>query len=122
MTAIFASIPYDIEPKRDEAYFHTLFYLMMTASGADARSSVLTSKGRIDLVVIFPENVSIIEFKCNQRAEAASRQIRDKGYVAPYQRSGKKIVLMGINFSTEKKTLTDWQVMVPEQSRNSDRL
>ncbi|MEA3341821.1 MAG: AAA family ATPase, partial [Chloroflexota bacterium] len=104
MTAIFASIPYDIETKRDEAYFHTIFYLMMAASGGEAQSSVLTSRGRIDMVVTFTDKaagaskVYIIEFKCNQSAEAGIRQIHDQGYVEKYRQSGKEIILMGINF------------------------
>ena len=110
LSAIFASIPYDIQTRRDEGYFHTLFYLMMSASGADARSSVLTSRGRIDLAVIFSDNVYIIEFKCNQSAESAIRQIHDKGYVGRYQQSGKKIILLGINFSTETRNLAEWRV------------
>ncbi|MCP4398265.1 MAG: ATP-binding protein [bacterium] len=115
MTAIFASIPYDIEPKRDEAYFHTLFYLMMTASGADARSSVLTCKGRIDLAVFFPDKVYVIEFKCNQNADTAIQQIQDKGYAEKYRRSEEKIILIGINFSTEKKNLAEWKIIPLEE-------
>ncbi|MCP4401908.1 MAG: AAA family ATPase, partial [bacterium] len=114
MTAIFASIPYDIEPKRDEAYFHTLFYLMMAASGADARSSVLTCKGRIDLAVFFPDTVYIIEFKCNQSAKTAIQQIRKKRYADQYQRDGQQIVTIGINFSTEQKNLAEWKVVEGE--------
>ena len=110
LTAIFASIPYDIETKRDEGYFHTLFYLMMTASGTDARSSILTCRGRIDLAVIFPEKVYIIEFKCNQSAETAIQQIHDKSYTDQYRCSGKQIILMGINFSTEQRNLAGWKV------------
>ncbi|MEA2062108.1 MAG: AAA family ATPase, partial [Gemmatimonadota bacterium] len=63
VTAIFASIPYDIESKRDEAYFHTLFYLAMSASGGAARSSVLTSRGRIDMLVTFSD-INIDWFFC----------------------------------------------------------
>ena len=110
MTAIFASIPYDIETKRDEAYFHTIFYLMISASGGDAQSSVLTCRGRIDLAVTFPDKIYIIEFKCNQSAEAGIKQIRERGYVEKYRQSGKKMILMGINFSTEKRNLEAWQV------------
>ncbi|MCP4398550.1 MAG: ATP-binding protein [bacterium] len=111
MRAIFASIPYDIESKRDEAYFHTIFYLMMSASGlVDAQSSVLTSKGRIDLAVIFPEKIYIIEFKCNQNAETALRQIRDKHYAEKYRRSGKQIILMGINFNQQQRNLEEWKI------------
>jgi len=115
MRAIFASIPYDIESQRDEAYFHTIFYLAMSASGMfDVQSSVLTSKGRIDLVVEFPTTLYIIEFKCNQSAEMALRQIQDKKYAEKYRRSGKKIVLMGINFDKEQRNLEEWKVLSDE--------
>ena len=107
--AIFASIPYDIETKRDEAYFHTLFYLMMTASGMAAQSSVLTCDGRIDLLVRSPDAIVIVEFKCNQSAETAIRQIQEKGYADPYRASGKKIVSLGINFDTETRNITEWK-------------
>ena len=111
MTAIFASIPYDIETKRDEGYFHTLFYVMISASGTDAHSSVLTSRGRIDLAVQFPERVYIIEFKCNQSAETALQQIQQRGYAERYRRGGKQIILMGINFSTEQRNVAGWKVV-----------
>ncbi|MDM8538421.1 AAA family ATPase, partial [Desulfobacterales bacterium HSG17] len=71
MKAIFASIPYSIESKRDEAYFHTIFYLMVCASGVNANSEVLTCDGRIDLAMEFPDKAYIIEFKCNQSADVA---------------------------------------------------
>lgn len=111
MTTLFASIPYDIQTKRDEAYFHTLFYLMLSASGADAQSSVLTSKGRIDLAVLFPEKIYIIEFKCNQSPETAIQQIQQKGYAEKYQRSGKTLILIGINFSPETRNIAEWNVV-----------
>ena len=108
--ALFASIPYDLESKRDEAYFHTLFYLMVASSGADARSSVLTCEGKIDLLVEFPDRVCVIEFKCNQSAETALQQIRAKRYAAPHQGSGKRIFLLGVNFSTETRNIAEWKV------------
>jgi hypothetical protein len=108
--AIFASIPYDIETKRDEAYFHTLFYLMVVASGGDAHSSVLTCRGRIDLVVVFPDKVYIIAFKCDQSPDAAVQQIKDKAYADAYRATGKRIILVGINFSREARNLAAWKV------------
>jgi hypothetical protein len=110
MQAIFASIPYDIEAKRDEAYFHTIFYLVMSASGMTVQSSVLTCEGRIDLVVIFPEQIYIMEFKCNQSAETALQQIQDQNYAEKYRGSGKKIILVGINFNKEKRNLEEWKI------------
>ena len=110
MSAIFAAIPYDIEAKRDEAYFHTLFYLMMAASGADARSSVLTCRGRIDLAIIFSDTTYIIEFKCGQSPETAIQQILDKGYAEPYRAQGKELYLLGIEFSSEQRNIAGWQI------------
>ncbi|MCP4108527.1 MAG: ATP-binding protein [Desulfobacteraceae bacterium] len=109
VTAIFASIPYNLNTKRDEAYFHTLFYLMISASGTDAGTEVLTCRGRIDLVAEFADKIYIMEFKCNQSAEAAIKQIREKGYAEKYKQGSKKIILTGINFSTEKRIPTEWK-------------
>jgi hypothetical protein len=110
VSAIFASVPYVLESKRDEAYFHTLFYLMVCASGADARSEILTCKGRIDLVIEFSDKIFIIEFKCGQTADAAIQQIRDKAYDQKFRQSGKKLILMGIRFDTEKRNVAEWKI------------
>lgn len=110
MTAIFAAIPYDIEAKRDEAYFHTLFYLIMAASGIDARSSVLTCRGRIDLALVGNDAIYIIEFKCGQNADAAIRQIKANRYADPYRADGKTIYLIGIEFSPEQRNLAGWKI------------
>ncbi len=109
MTAIYASIPYALETHRDEAYFHTVFYLMVSASGISASSEVLTCEGRIDLVMEFADKVYIIEFKCNQSAAAAIEQIRDKKYAQKFMQTNKNIILMGIDFSTEKRNISEWK-------------
>ncbi len=111
ISAIFASVPYILETKRDEAYFHTLFYFMVCASGVNALSEILTCDGRIDLVVEFSDKIFLMEFKCNQSAEAGIKQIREKGYDDKFKQSGKKIILMGINFDTEKRNVAEWKVV-----------
>ena len=110
MRAVFASIPYTLESKRDEAYFHTVFYLMVCASGVNARSEVMHCKGRIDLLMEFTDKIYIIEFKCNQSAQAGIKQIHAKNYAVPYKQSGKLLILMGINFDTEKRNITEWKI------------
>ncbi|SMP76525.1 PD-(D/E)XK nuclease superfamily protein [Desulfonatronum zhilinae] len=95
---------------RDKASFQTVFYLMVSASGVDVRSEVLTCDGRIDLVMHAGETVYIIEFKCNQNADAALRQIRDKGYAQAYRQPGRKVVLLGINFDTGKRNVGEWRM------------
>jgi len=110
ITAIFASIPYHLESKRDEAYYHTLFYLMVCGSGINAQSEIADCTGRIDLLITFSDKIFIIEFKCNQNAHLALKQIREKGYDRKFQDSGKKIMLVGINFDTEKRNISEWKV------------
>ncbi len=109
MTAIFATISYTLEIERNEAWFHTIFYLMVSASGASARSEVLHYRGRIDLVVEFSDKAYIIEFKCNRSAKAALKQIHDKGYPDMFRQTGKKIILLGVNFDSEKRNVAEWE-------------
>jgi hypothetical protein len=110
MRAIFADIPYALQIQRDESYYHTIFYLAVSASVADARSEVLTCEGRIDLRMEFPDKVFVLEFKCGQGADAAIRQIREKDYAGPSRGTGKRIFLVGIDFDAEKRNISEWKV------------
>ncbi len=110
VNAIFASIPYTLKGEPNEAWFHTLFYLMVSASGAQVQSEILTSRGRIDLVVMFADKIWIMEFKCNQSAEAGLKQIHEKGYADRFKGLGKKLVLMGIGFDSRKRCVSGWRV------------
>jgi len=74
------------------------------------QSEVLTSHGRIDLVVHFPDKTWIMEFKCNQSPEAGLKQIHEKGYADPYKGLGKKLLLLGIGFDPKQRQVSDWQV------------
>jgi len=108
--AILSAIPYTQIEGQNEAYYHTVFYLMLSASGVLVHTEALTSHGRIDMAVEFKDKAYIVELKCNQSAEAAIRQIHDKRYYDKYVQSGRKIYLLGINFSTKERTITDWRM------------
>ena len=84
---------------------------MLSASGVDADCEPLTSQGRIDQAVEFPDTVHLIEFKCNQRADVAIQQIRDKRYADKYRQTGKNIVLIGINFDVETRNVAEWKIV-----------
>ena len=64
----------------------------------------------MDLAVEFDDKVYVIELKCNQAAAVAIKQIRDKGYHEKYVQSGRKIYLVGINFDTKERAITDWKM------------
>jgi len=107
---ILAAIPYNLIANQAENYYHSLFYLMLSASGVFVHTEVLTSRGRIDIAVEFPDKVYIIELKCNQSATKAIEQIKDKRYADKYRASGREIFLVGINFDTSKREITDWKM------------
>ncbi len=106
--AILSAIPYSHIAGQDEHFYHTVFYLMLGASGVLVQTEVLTSQGRIDMEVYFPERIYIVELKCNQSSEQAIAQIKAKKYFERHAQSGKKIFLLGINFSTAERRIVDW--------------
>jgi hypothetical protein len=83
---------------------------MLSASGVEVLTELLTSQGRMDIAVFFEDKIYIIELKCNQSAEIAVTQIKDKKYADKYKTQGKRIILVGINFDTEKRKLADWKM------------
>ncbi len=113
MTALLSSVTYRFQRKQDafecERYFQYTFYLIMQMLG---RYNTLvekeTSEGRIDCVLECPDYVYILEFKLNGSASAALKQIEDKGYAKPYMTDSRKVICLGINFSSEKETIDDW--------------
>ena len=89
-----------------ERYFQYTFYLIVKMLGFyNAVAEKETSEGRIDCVVECPDYVYIIEFKLNGSAEAALNQIDEKGYAKPYAADSRKVIALGINFSSEKGTI-----------------
>jgi hypothetical protein len=109
INAILAAIPYAHIHGQDERYYHTVFYLMLSASGVLVQTEALTSHGRMDIAVEFKDKVYIVELKCNQAAAEAIRQIHQKRYYEKYLQSGRKIHLMGINFDTSERRVKDWR-------------
>ncbi len=55
-----------------------------------------------------PDYVYIFEFKIDGTSEEAMAQIIDNGYAIPFEADPRTIFLIGANFSTETRTLTDW--------------
>jgi hypothetical protein len=108
--AILSAIPYTQHHEQGEAYYHTVFYLMVAASGVLVHTEPLSSRGRMDVVVELKDKVYIIELKCNQPADKAIAQIRDKGYHEKYVQGGRKIFLLGIDFDTAKRAITEWKL------------
>ena len=53
--------------------------------------------------VVFTDRVYIVEFKCNQSASAAIRQIRKKGYADKWKNDKREIIIIGVDFDNKKR-------------------
>ncbi len=88
-----------------------MFYLVMKLIGFEIETEILTIDGRIDAVVKTDDHIYIIEFKINQAAKTAIKQIRDKKYADKYKSDSRKTKLLGINFDTDKKKIDDYIII-----------
>jgi len=74
-------------------------------------TQVKTARGRTDLVVFMNDATYVMELKMHGTAEDALAQIDSKEYAIPYQAEGKPVVKIGIAFSKESKTVSDWKIV-----------
>ncbi len=107
LTAFFAGNSYEIQGDL-ELYFQNVMSIMLKMMGLYVKTEYQTSNGRIDIVFDTDKYVYIIELKRDLSPEIALRQIEEKGYDKPFLASGKQIVKLGINFSSETKTVDGW--------------
>lgn len=86
------------------------YFILMLISNFIVLAEKHFSNGRIDCVIETPLYIYIIEFKLNGSVKEALRQIQDKDYAAPYMAKGKKIVCLGVNFSSETGAIEGYEV------------
>ncbi len=107
LTSFFAGNSYMIQGDL-ELYFQNVMSIMLKMMGLYVKTEYQTSNGRIDIVFDTDKYVYIIELKRDESAEVALKQIEEKGYDKPFLASGKQIIKLGINFSSETKTIDGW--------------
>ena len=90
--------------------WQTIVYVVLKAIGAAVECEVKTHDGRMDMVVNLPDGIYIVEFKLDRPAAEAMEQIKGKDYAGKYALSKKRITLVGISFSSEKRTIVEEQV------------
>ena len=69
-----------------------------------------TSQGRMDITIQTKDYIYIIELKLDKTAEEALRQIKEKNYARPFQSDNRKLYLIGVNFSSETRTVEKWVI------------
>ena len=106
-TSFLAGNSYEIHGEL-ELYFQNTMYVMFKMMGLYVKTEYRTSNGRIDITLETDKYVYIIELKRDQSPEVALAQIEEKGYDKPFLASGKQIIKLGINFSSETRTIDGW--------------
>ena len=104
---------YDLTDRQNEQMWQTICYVVLRSIGVNVNGEVKTHDGRIDMVVDLPEDIYIVEFKLDRPAAEAMEQIRGKDYAGKYALSGKRLTLVGISFSSEKRTIVEELVEEP---------
>jgi hypothetical protein len=107
LKSFFTDIPYDMTDRQNEQMWQTIVYVVLRSIGVNVNGEVKTHDGRIDMVVDLPNDIYIVEFKLDKPAAEAMEQIKGKEYAGKYALSGKRITLIGISFSSEKRTIVE---------------
>jgi hypothetical protein len=103
-----SEISYEVTGKRPEVYYENNLYILFNLIGINTKTEVSTSEGRMDIQMENEEYVYIIELKLDRNSKEALNQIKERRYYLPYMRCGKRIILIGVNFSSERRNIQDW--------------
>jgi hypothetical protein len=109
MRSFFANIPYELNDKT-ERHYQLVFFLVFTLLGQYTRAEVHDATGRADAVVETADVVYVFEFKLNDTAEEAMKQIDRKNYTLPYEAGSRKVVKIGAEFDKETRNIERWLV------------
>lgn len=109
LQSLFSSISYRMRMGQ-EINVHNGLLMLMLLLGLRVQTEFCTSAGRIDLFVATERFYYIIELKLDGSARQALDQIESKDYALPFAISDRKIIKIGVNFSTKTRTIEDWIV------------
>ena len=112
LSSFLSSIPNQLHKYVDryENYYHTIFYCLTTLMGLDVEAEYSTSEGFIDILIKTSDYIYIIELKVNGTAEDALKQIEEKHYASPFAADQRKLVKIGIGFSTEAHNINSYLI------------
>ena len=98
------------ENANSEGHYQTMLYVVFSLLGRYVQQEVRTAKGRIDMVLYTPTDIYVMELKIDKTADEALKQIDTKEYLLPYTLDDRRLHKVGIAFSTEARTLTEWKI------------
>ena len=119
LMAIFADTDYRIVGKR-ELYFQNAVAVIFKMLSFNVQTERPANGGRMDMIIKTASYIYILEFKIDKSADDALQQILEKGYHLPFATDPRPTVLIGVNFSSETRGISDWkQKTVEQELKNS---
>jgi hypothetical protein len=109
LSSLFADTPYELVKDLENHYQNVLF-IVSKLMGLYVKAEYHTSDGRIDLVLQTDAYTYVMEFKFDGTAEEALAQINDKNYALPFAIDNRKLVKVGVNFSSKTRNIERWIV------------
>jgi hypothetical protein len=109
LSSLFADTPYELVKDLENHYQNVLF-IVTKLMGFYVKAEYHTSEGRIDLVLQTDAYTYVMEFKLDGTAEEALAQINDKNYTLPFAVDNRRLVKIGVNFSSKTRNIDRWIV------------
>ena len=109
--AFYASIPHQWFTQNTiaqyEGYYASVFYSYFAALGLEIALEDSTNQGRIDMTVLFADQVFLFEFKVVESSPSGSalQQLKDRAYADKYRSRGEPIHLIGVEFSKASRNI-----------------
>ncbi|MFC2325367.1 MAG: PD-(D/E)XK nuclease domain-containing protein, partial [Bacteroides sp.] len=94
-----------------ERDYQVSVYLIFSLMGQFVQTEVHNSVGRADCIVHTRDVIYVFEFKLWSKGtpQEALAQIKANGYDTPFRASGKRVVLIGVSFDEQKRTIGAWE-------------
>ena len=109
LQSFMADTPYELISDQ-ELHYQNVMFIVSKLLGFYVQAEYRTSQGRIDLLLQTDKFVYIMEFKLEGSAEDALRQIEERGYAAPFASDTRKVLKIGVNFSSQTRNIDRWLV------------
>jgi hypothetical protein len=109
LSSLFADTPYELVKDLENHYQNVLF-IVTKLMGFYVKAEYHTSEGRIDLLLQTADYTYIMEFKLDGTAEEALKQIDDRNYAAPFAADHRRLVKVGVNFSSTTRNIDRWLI------------
>ena len=112
--SFFASIPYQEgtlkDMKTSEGHYTAMLYVMFSLFSNFCYSQVCTAEGRMDILLKIASTIYVMELKMDGSVDDALAQIDNQGYLIPFETDGRRLVKVGINFSSKERTIKEWKI------------